>query len=107
MHTRGQADELLTPNERVESMRDRAFITRSCADAVHRLVRQMGAIGLSDGNPVQRQFRDITAASAQIGLNWDRNMGTYGKWALGVPTGDQAIDGDAPVPQEDPADSVG
>jgi 3-hydroxy-9,10-secoandrosta-1,3,5(10)-triene-9,17-dione monooxygenase len=107
LHTRGQADELLTPSERVESMRDRAFVTRSCANAIHRLVRQMGAIGLSDGNPVQRHFRDITAASAQIGLNWDRNMGMFGKWALGVPTGDRAIDGDVPVAQEDPADSVG
>lgn len=106
LHRRGAAGELLTPQERVESMRDRAYITRTCADAVHRLVRQMGAIGLADGNPVQRHFRDITAASAQIGLNWDRNMGMYGKWALGVPTGDRAIDGDEPAPLDDPSDSV-
>jgi 3-hydroxy-9,10-secoandrosta-1,3,5(10)-triene-9,17-dione monooxygenase len=106
LHQRGAAGQLLTPRERVESMRDRAYITRTCADAVHRLVRQMGAIGLADGNPVQRHFRDITAASAQIGLNWDRNMGMYGKWALGVPTGDRAIDGNEPAPLEDPSDSV-
>lgn len=107
LHQRAMRDELLTPQERVESMRDRAWLTRTCTNAVHRLVRQMGAVGLKDDNPVQRHFRDITAASAQIGLNWDRNAGMYGKWALGVPTGDRAIDGDVPAPQQDPADSVG
>lgn len=103
---RARARELLTPRERVETMRDRAWLTLRCVDAVHRLVRQMGASGLSDSNPVQRHFRDISAMAAQIGLNWDRNGGAYGKWALGIPTGDRAIDGDLPTHQEDPSDSV-
>ncbi len=103
---RARAGDLLNPRERVETMRDRAWLTRQCVDAVHRLVRQMGASGLSHTNPVQRHFRDISAMAAQIGLNWDRNGGVYGKWALGIPTGDRAIDGDLPAHQEDPSDSV-
>jgi alkylation response protein AidB-like acyl-CoA dehydrogenase len=90
---RGATDTGLTSRERVETMRDRAFATRICVNAVHRLVRQMGATGLADDNPVQRHFRDISAAQGQIGLNWDRNGGTYGKWLLGVETGEAAIDG--------------
>ncbi len=103
LHRRGAAGESLTPQERVESMRDRAFLTRTCVDAVHRLVRQMGASGLSDGNPVQRHYRDISAMATQIGVAWDRNLGPYGKWALGLPTGIPAIDDDLPA---DPAGTV-
>lgn len=95
LHRRGAAGERLTPRERVESMRDRAYLTRLCVDAVHRLVRQMGASGLSDANPVQRHFRDISAMATQIGVAWDRNLAPYGKWALGLPTGIPAIDQDA------------
>ena len=91
---RGAGDKPLTALERAESMRDRAYVTQICVDAVHRLVRQMGATGLADDNPVQRHFRDLSAAQGQIGLNWDRNGGTFGKWLLGVTTGDPAIDGD-------------
>jgi 3-hydroxy-9,10-secoandrosta-1,3,5(10)-triene-9,17-dione monooxygenase len=94
---RGREGKVLTPRERVESMRDRAYLTRLCVDAVHRLVRQMGARGLSDDNPVQRHFRDLSAMAAQIGLNWDRNLGAYGKWALDLPTGDPAIDAELPA----------
>lgn len=86
----------LTTNERIRSMRDRAWVTFHCVDAVHRLVRQMGATGLSALNPVQRHFRDISAMAAQIGLNWDRNGGAYGAWSLGMPTGDPALDN--PIP---------
>lgn len=106
LHARGAADEALTPDERVLGMRDRAFVARRCVDAVHRLVRQMGASGLADSNPVQRHFRDVSAMAAQIGLNWDRNAGTYGKWALGIPTGDRAIDGDTTTRIADSPDSV-
>lgn len=97
IHGRGTAGEPLTAGERAESMRDRAFVARWCTEAVFRLVRQMGASGLTDDNPVQRHFRDLTAMTAQFGLNWDRNGGTYGKWALGLPTGDPAIDADLPA----------
>ncbi len=104
LHRRGTAGETLTPQERVESMRDRAFLTRTCVDAVHRLVRQMGASGLSDANAVQRHFRDISAMATQIGVAWDRNLGPYGKWALGMPTGIPAIDDEPSAQPAGPGD---
>ncbi len=104
---RGATGTELTSQERVESMRDRAYATRTCVNAVHRLVRQMGATGLGDDNPVQRHFRDISAAQGQIGLNWDRNGGTYGKWLLGVETGDAAIDGKPSSSRDAEAGNVG
>jgi len=106
LHLAGEQDNLLTPRQRVETMRDRAYATRLCVDAVHRLVRQMGATGLSEINPVQRHFRDISAAQGQIGLNWDHNAGTYGKWVLGVATGDRTIDGSPAPGGEEAADSI-
>ena len=67
----------------------------------------MRSTGLADDNPVQRHFRDISAAQGQIGLNWDRNGGAYGKWVLGVATGDAAIDGDASSSRDAEAGNVG
>jgi len=49
-------------------------------------------MGIFDGNPVQRNHRDVMAMATQIGVNWDRNMLSYGKWALGLPTGDAQAD---------------
>ena len=63
-----------------------------------RLVRQMGAIGISDENTVQRHFRDVSAMATQIGVNWDRHMEPYGCWMLGVPTGDPRIDAERELP---------
>ncbi len=101
---RAAAHEPLTPRERVESMRDRAYVARTLVTAVHRLVRMMGATGLGDANPVQRHFRDISAMATQIGVNWDRNAGAYGKWALGVPTGIPQVDRDLDLPERTPSE---
>ena len=92
LHERGAAMETLTAVENMENGRDRAYVARLCVQAVTRLVRQMGAVGLSDENPVQRHFRDVSAMATQIGVNWDRHMEPYGKWLLGVPTGDPRLD---------------
>ena len=59
LHERGAAMEGLTAVENMENGRDRAYVARLCVQAVTRLVRQMGAVGLSDENPVQRHFRDV------------------------------------------------
>jgi len=49
-------------------------------------VRQMGAVGLADSNPVQRHYRDVTAMATQIAVNWDRGMMPFGRLALGLPS---------------------
>ena len=57
-----------------------------------RLVRQMGAMGIFDDNPVQRHYRDITAMATQVAVNWDRNMNPFGAHELGVLTGPSGLD---------------
>ena len=95
LHGRGVARQTLVPAELVEQARDRTMIAKLCVSAVTRLVGQMGALGIFDENPVQRHFRDLNAMATQIAVNYDRNMTTFGRWELGLPTGDPRID-DAP-----------
>ena len=76
-------DEALADEPRVTFARDRAFIARLCLTAVERLAKQMGATGLHDSNPVQRHYRDLFAMTQQIGVNWDRNVLPYARWAFG------------------------
>ncbi len=78
--------------KRLEINRDRAFIAKLCVQSTERLVGMMGAMGIFDDNPVQRHHRDVMGMATQIGINWDRNMLPYGKWALGLATGDAHID---------------
>jgi 3-hydroxy-9,10-secoandrosta-1,3,5(10)-triene-9,17-dione monooxygenase len=84
LHERGVAGVGLTAAELVEMNRDRAFVAKLLISAVTRLVRQMGAMGLYDDNPVQRHYRDITAMGTQIAVNWDRNITPFGKNELGL-----------------------
>ena len=87
MHTAGLERRPLTPEELIVINRDRVYLTRLCMNAVQRLVKQMGAIGIYNTNPVQRHWRDISVMGSQMGVNWDLNMIPYGKWTLGLPTG--------------------
>jgi 3-hydroxy-9,10-secoandrosta-1,3,5(10)-triene-9,17-dione monooxygenase len=64
--------------------RDRAFATRMCQNALERLASTMGAMGIFNGNPVQRQCRDLNAAATQIAANYDRGMIPFGQKALGI-----------------------
>jgi 3-hydroxy-9,10-secoandrosta-1,3,5(10)-triene-9,17-dione monooxygenase len=95
LHERGAAREAFEPEELLEQGLDRTFAARLLLTAVTRLVRQMGALGLFDTNAVQRHFRDISAMTTQIALNWDRHTTPYGQWQLGVPTGNERLDSKA------------
>ena len=48
------------------------------------LMPAAGAGGLNLSSPLQRQFRDIHAASAHIALTWDVHAAAYGQSALGL-----------------------
>ncbi|MSO65913.1 MAG: hypothetical protein EXQ85_09000 [Alphaproteobacteria bacterium] len=85
LHRRGVAREPLPQSELAEIGRDRAYIAKLCVAAVTRLVRQMGALGLSDDNPVQRHYRNVTAMATQVGANWDVHAGQYSRLLLGLP----------------------
>lgn len=84
LNARGKALEPFTNEERTSITRDRAFAMKLCYGAVQRLVNQMGALGVFDGNPVQRCFRDLHVMSTQFGVSWDVNMPPWGALALGV-----------------------
>ena len=64
--------------------RDRAYMAHLALDAVTRLVRQMGAMGLSESNPVQRRYRDLRTLAADAAFAWDDHMAGYGRALLGI-----------------------
>ncbi len=80
----GEAGESPDPDSILAMNRDRAFATRMCQNALERLAGSMGAMGIFNGNPVQRQFRDLNAAAMQIAVNYDRGMIPFGQKALGI-----------------------
>lgn len=71
--------------------RDIAFavvLSRRCLET---LLTASGGSALSLSNPLQRNFRDVFAASSHIGLTWDVQASLYGRHALGVPLGDDLL----------------
>ena len=66
--------------------RNAAFATQLAVRSVDALMPAAGAAGLSSHLPLQRQFRDIHAASSHIALTWDVHAAAYGQSALGLPT---------------------
>jgi len=70
--------------------RDMAFCPRLAQASVDRLFYAAGAGGLDLNNNLQRQFRDVHAAGAQVFLNWDINATVYGRTRLGLEPGGPA-----------------
>jgi 3-hydroxy-9,10-secoandrosta-1,3,5(10)-triene-9,17-dione monooxygenase len=64
--------------------RNVAFAMKLIVNAVDTLMPAAGAGGLTMSLPLQRQFRDIHAASAHIALTWDVHAAAYGQSALGL-----------------------
>ena len=67
--------------------RDMGYCPRLCQAAVDRLFYAAGAGALSLDSNLQRQFRDVHAAGAQVFLSWDINATNYGRARLGVELG--------------------
>ncbi len=76
----------ITREEEIELARDRSFIAGLCQTAIRDLVKQMGAIGIAEFNPVQRQYRDIHAMATYHTIRSRHNMAEYGKHELGIPS---------------------
>ncbi len=95
LHEKGQAGTLLAGVSRITQGRDTAYIAKLCRSVADRLATMMGASGQTGNNPVHRHFRDVSAMAAHGSIQWDKNVSPYGRWALGLKTGDPAID-DAP-----------
>lgn len=80
----GETGRTLSPEDRLEMNRDRAFAVNLCVRALERLSRHMGALGIYEKNPVQLFHQDIRAAACQIAVNFDQNMSRFGKKLLGL-----------------------
>lgn len=87
----GRDRRSLTKDEWVKMRADGAFIGKLCVSAVERVVKQMGASGLTSDNPVQRFYANIMGMTAHISQQWDLNAAPFGAWALGLPTDNQEI----------------
>lgn len=92
LHNRGVKGERVTKDEMVRLKRDCVFIGKLCSQAVTRLVKMMGASGLSDKNPVQRFHRDMEALTAHQSQQWEIGMTPVGRWALGLDIGNEIMD---------------
>ncbi len=64
--------------------RNVAYATSLAVKAIDTLMPAAGASGLLTTLPLQRQFRDVHAASAHIALTWDVHAAAYGQSALGL-----------------------
>ncbi len=69
---------------RLRWKRNAAFATSLAVRAVDALMPAAGAGGLMASSPLQRQFRDVHAASAHIGLAWDVHASAWAQSALGL-----------------------
>ena len=92
LHARGSTGGRVTKDELVRLKRDCVFIGKLCSSAVERLVKMMGAAGLSDTNPVQRFARDMRGLTAHQSQQWEIGMTPMGRWALGMDTDNEIID---------------
>ncbi|MBL8642305.1 MAG: acyl-CoA dehydrogenase family protein [Rhodospirillaceae bacterium] len=96
LHERGAARRNIAVDEFIDSGRERSYIARLCYNLVQRLVKQMGAVGIYDTNPVQRFFRDLGVMQNQLAVNWDVHMLNFGRRQFGLPTGMDRLDNPPP-----------
>ena len=85
-----QNEEDIPEEMHYRNRRDMAFCPRLAQASVDRLFYAAGAGGLDLNNNLQRQFRDVHAAGAQVFLNWDINATVYGRTRLGLEPGGPA-----------------
>jgi len=92
LHQDGAAGRIISGERWVLQRLTFSYAARLAVRAIDRLVSMMGAEGQIGHNPVQRHYRDIRAIAAHTSLIWDRAAVPAGKWVLGLPTGDRAVD---------------
>ncbi|MBW8487211.1 acyl-CoA dehydrogenase family protein [Actinomadura parmotrematis] len=75
----------VTEDDRILSRRGQAYAVAQAVRAVEAVNGATGGQGLALANPVQRAWRDVTAVSRHISLNWDAVGTMVGQSALGLP----------------------
>jgi 3-hydroxy-9,10-secoandrosta-1,3,5(10)-triene-9,17-dione monooxygenase len=84
LETSVENNEFPSMETKLRWKRNAAFATSLAVRSIDALMPAAGAAGLSLHLPLQRQFRDIHAASSHIGLTWDVHAAAYGQSALGL-----------------------
>lgn len=84
LETSVENNEFPSMETKLRWKRNAAFATSLSVRSIDALMPAAGAAGLSLHLPLQRQFRDIHAASSHIGLTWDVHAAAYGQSALGL-----------------------
>jgi 3-hydroxy-9,10-secoandrosta-1,3,5(10)-triene-9,17-dione monooxygenase len=84
MIDRAAAGEPFNDLRRARYVRDRAFLTKLCLQAVNRLFEASGGHSLFDTDPMQRFHRDAHALSHRSGLILDLSGEAYGRTHLGL-----------------------
>jgi 3-hydroxy-9,10-secoandrosta-1,3,5(10)-triene-9,17-dione monooxygenase len=82
----GRAHRALTPIEHATLRRDRAYLAKLCVNAVQRLVRQLGATGMFESNPMHRHWRDLQVMASHMDVNWDAAMASYANELVASPS---------------------
>jgi len=70
--------------ERVNWRRNNAYAVEICQRAVDRLYALSGMRGMAMDSHIQRAWRDVHAAAAQVGITWDANATIYGRARFGM-----------------------
>lgn len=83
-----EAGELPALPRRAFWRRNNAYATLLCVRAVDRIIGLSGMRGLAPDSDVQRQWRDVHAAAAQISVAWDVQAANYGRARFGLPFDD-------------------
>lgn len=102
LHRHGVEGARIPKKMRVTLKADNAYVARQCVGAIERLATQMGASGLSTRNRVGRAALDLKAMAAHQVLQWEHALAPYGRYALGLPTGDASIDSAPDLDSETP-----
>jgi 3-hydroxy-9,10-secoandrosta-1,3,5(10)-triene-9,17-dione monooxygenase len=65
--------------------RNAAYSTQLAHSAVRLIFEAAGGTALYASNPLQEIFRDVTAGSAHVSINWPRSAVYFGQHSLGLP----------------------
>jgi 3-hydroxy-9,10-secoandrosta-1,3,5(10)-triene-9,17-dione monooxygenase len=84
MLARAGRGESFAPLDIARYLRDKAFVSKLCVQAVERLFEVSGGHALFSSDPLQRMHRDVIAASHRDGLIFDLGGQQYGRVALGL-----------------------
>lgn len=82
---RAEADERPSVADRARWRRDATHAAGCCVRAVDLIYAVNGGAALYLDNELQRRFRDVHAAAAQIHLSWDINGPEFGRVEAGLP----------------------